>query len=143
MSSASRFASGSAGFALFAGAAFGQPLLAPTPPMGWNSWDSFGTGVTEDEVKANADYMASKLAKAGWQYIVVDIQWSEPNPQSHGYRPNAELAMESDISIAFDHNQVQDNVLCVLRSRSPASPAPALAKFRRPCIPPRRSSIER
>ena len=26
--------------------------LAPTPPMGWNSWDSFGTGVTEDEVKA-------------------------------------------------------------------------------------------
>jgi hypothetical protein len=26
--------------------------------MGWNSWDSFGTGVTEAEVKANADYMA-------------------------------------------------------------------------------------
>ena len=50
--------------ALSTGAAFSQQVLAPTPPMGWNSWDSFGTGVTEDEVKANADYMASKLAKA-------------------------------------------------------------------------------
>ena len=50
-----------------AGAAFPQTVLAPTPPMGWNSWDSFGTGVTEEEVKANADYMSSKLAKYGWQ----------------------------------------------------------------------------
>jgi alpha-galactosidase len=96
MFSASRFVSGFALFALLAGAAFAQPLLAPTPPMGWNSWDSFGTGVSEAEVKANADYMAAKLAKVGWQYIVVDIQWSEPNPQSHGYRPNAELVMDAN-----------------------------------------------
>src|SRR5579884_1676539 len=68
--------------------------LAPTPPMGWNSWDSFGTGVTEAEVKANADYMAAKLAPYGWQYIVVDIQWSEPNPKTHGYRTGAELTMD-------------------------------------------------
>ena len=71
-----------------------QALLAPTPPMGWNSWDSFGTTVTEDEVKANADYMAANLASHGWQYIVVDIQWSEPHPQTHGYRPNADLVMD-------------------------------------------------
>ena len=83
-------------FALFAGAAVAQPLLAPAPPMGWNSWDSFGTGVTENEVKANADYMALKLAQTGWQYIVVDIQWSEPNPKTHGYRPNAELVMDEN-----------------------------------------------
>jgi hypothetical protein len=74
--------------------AHGQPPLAPTPPMGWNSWDSFGTTVTEDEVKANAAYMAKNLKAHGWQYIVVDIQWSEPNPQTHGYRPNAELVMD-------------------------------------------------
>ncbi len=71
-----------------------QTLLAPTPPMGWNSWDSFGTTVTEAEVKANADYMAKNLAKHGWQYIVVDIQWSELHPKTHGYRPNAELEMD-------------------------------------------------
>lgn len=75
---------------------FGQGVIAPTPPMGWNSWDSFGTGVTEEEVKANADYMATKLARHGWQYIVVDIQWSEPNPKTHGYRPGAELVMDAN-----------------------------------------------
>ena len=77
-----------------AGSTLAQVSLAPTPSMGWNSWGSFGTGVTEQEVRANADYMAEKLAKYGWQYIVVDIQWSEPNPKSHGYRPNTQLEMD-------------------------------------------------
>ncbi len=62
--------------------------------MGWNSWDCYGTAVTEAQVKANADYMAKHLKQHSWQYIVVDIQWSEPNAQAHGYRPNAELAMD-------------------------------------------------
>ncbi len=69
--------------------------LAPVPPMGWNSWDAYGTTIKENEVKANADAMASVLKKNGWQYIVVDIQWYEPNAQAHGYRPNAQLAMDS------------------------------------------------
>ena len=51
---------------------------ALTPPLGWNSWDSFGQAVTEDEVKANADFMAARLSKLGWRYVVVDIEWSEP-----------------------------------------------------------------
>ncbi len=70
--------------------------LAPTPPMGWNSWDSYGTTVREDEVKAQADYMATHLKQFGWQYIIVDIQWYEPNAQAHGYRPNAHLAMDAN-----------------------------------------------
>ena len=37
--------------------------LAPTPPMGWNSWDSYGPSVTEREVKANADYIAKHLKR--------------------------------------------------------------------------------
>ncbi|MGA3097310.1 MAG: glycoside hydrolase family 27 protein [Bryobacteraceae bacterium] len=68
--------------------------VAATPPMGWNSWDCYGTTVTEAEVKANADYVARNLKAHGWRYIVVDIQWSEPNPQAHGYRPDTELAMD-------------------------------------------------
>ena len=68
--------------------------VAPTPPMGWNSWDSYGTTVTEAEVRANADYMAQRLKQHGWQYVVIDIQWSEPNAQAHGYRPGAQLAMD-------------------------------------------------
>lgn len=68
--------------------------LAPTPPMGWNSWDAYGTTVTEREVKANADYMARHLARYGWRYVVVDIQWYEPNAKAHGYRENAELVLD-------------------------------------------------
>jgi alpha-galactosidase len=66
---------------------FGQNFtdFALTPPMGWNSWDCFGPTVTEDEVKANADYMASNLKKYGWEYIVVDIRWYVENDKAHGY----------------------------------------------------------
>ena len=58
---------------------------APTPPMGWNSWDCYGPTVTEAEVKANADYMAKYLKNYGWKYIVVDIRWYVDNDKPHGY----------------------------------------------------------
>jgi hypothetical protein len=54
--------------------------LVQTPPMGWNSYNCFGSAVHEDEVKANAIYMAKKLKQSGWQYIVVDFLWSFDNP---------------------------------------------------------------
>jgi alpha-galactosidase len=69
-------------------------LLAPTPPMGWNSWDSYGPTVREDEVKANADYMAADLAQFGWQYIIVDIEWYAPNTQAHGYIPGGDVTVD-------------------------------------------------
>ena len=52
----------------------GEPP-APTPPMGWNSWDAYGTTVREQQLKANADVMARDLVQYGWRYVVVDIQW--------------------------------------------------------------------
>ena len=67
---------------------------APTPPMGWNSWDNFATTITEQQAKAQADYMAAHLKAFGWKYIVVDIQWYEPNAKSHTYRENAVLEMD-------------------------------------------------
>jgi alpha-galactosidase len=68
--------------------------LAPTPPMGWNSWDSYGPTVREDEVKANADYMATNLARYGWQYVIVDIEWYQPNSKAHGYIPGGTVTMD-------------------------------------------------
>lgn len=62
--------------------------------MGWNSWDCFGTTVTEDQTKAQTDFMASKLKAHGWQYIVVDIQWYEPHAAGHDYRKDAKLTMD-------------------------------------------------
>jgi hypothetical protein len=54
--------------------------IAATPPMGWNSYNSFGSAVHENEVKANAQYMAKNLKQHGWQYVVVDFLWSYDNP---------------------------------------------------------------
>jgi alpha-galactosidase len=68
---------------------------ALTPPMGWNSWDCYGPTVTEQEVKANADYMAEHLKKYGWEYIVVDIRWYVENDKAHGYN-------QKDPIIVFD-----------------------------------------
>ncbi|MFC4402690.1 glycoside hydrolase family 27 protein [Gracilibacillus xinjiangensis] len=67
---------------------------ALTPPMGWNSWDCYGATVTEEEVIGNADYMAEHLKKFGWEYVVVDIQWSEPGAVSSAYRPFVPLDMD-------------------------------------------------
>lgn len=58
---------------------------APTPPMGWNSWDCYGPTVEEHEVKANADYMAENMKEYGWEYIVVDIRWFVENDKAGGY----------------------------------------------------------
>ncbi|MEL5990873.1 glycoside hydrolase family 27 protein [Microbacterium phosphatis] len=67
---------------------------AQTPPMGWNSWDSYGTTVTEAEVLANAEFMATHLADAGWDTVVIDIDWSDPTARSHGYNADAPLAID-------------------------------------------------
>lgn len=58
------------------------------PPMGWNSYDYYDTTVTEKDVRANADYMAKNLKQYGWQYIVIDIQWSDPDAGTQ--RPNVQ-----------------------------------------------------
>lgn len=49
--------------------------FAVTPPMGWNSYDYYDTTVTEEQVRANAEYMAAHLKEFGWEYIVIDIEW--------------------------------------------------------------------
>lgn len=75
----------------------GEPAFrrwAPTPPMGWNSWDNFGTAVTEAEIRQQADYMARHLKAHGWHDIVVDIEWYQPTAQGHGYQPGAPLVLD-------------------------------------------------
>ncbi len=83
-------------FALAASFAAAEFLsLAPTPPMGWNSWDCFATTVTETQTKAQTDVMAAKLRVLGWQYVVVDIQWYEPDAKGFDYRAGAKLTLDS------------------------------------------------
>ena len=53
--------------------------VVPVPPMGWNSYDYYNTTVNEEQVRANAEYMAKNLKQFGWEYVVIDIQWSDSN----------------------------------------------------------------
>jgi hypothetical protein len=67
---------------------------ALTPPLGWNSWDIFGTTVNEQQIKEQADAMAIHLLPSGYKYLTVDIQWYEPESKSHAYNPKATLTMD-------------------------------------------------
>jgi alpha-galactosidase len=50
--------------------------LAPTPPMGWNSWNKFGCDITERLIREVADAMvATGLKDAGYQYVNLDDCW--------------------------------------------------------------------
>jgi alpha-galactosidase len=62
--------------------------------MGWNSWDCYGTTVTEAEVLANARFMAEHLKPHGWDTIVVDIQWYEPTARAGGYNDHAPVELD-------------------------------------------------
>jgi hypothetical protein len=61
------------------------PLLAPTPPMGWNSWNSFATTINEAQTLETAGIMARELLPAGYDILTVDIQWYEPGASSYEY----------------------------------------------------------
>ena len=56
--------------------------LASTPPMGWNSWNSFQLAIDEGKVRAMADFMfESGMKDAGYQYVVVDAGLESKYPQ--------------------------------------------------------------
>jgi alpha-galactosidase len=51
-------------------------VLAPTPPMGWNSWNKFGCQVSEKRIREAADTLVSSGMKAaGYSYVVIDDCW--------------------------------------------------------------------
>jgi len=60
-----------------------QPLhaatVAPTPPMGWNSWDAYGFTIDEAEFKANTRVLAGWKG-LGWSYAVIDEGWYMADP---------------------------------------------------------------
>jgi len=64
--------------------------LAPTPPMGWNSWNKFGCHVSEDLIRQMADAMVkSGMKDAGYQYIVIDDCWQVERDSSANIVPDA------------------------------------------------------
>ncbi len=51
-------------------------MIAGTPPMGWNSWNTFGSDVNAEVVKGTVDaFINEGLKNAGYEYIVIDDCW--------------------------------------------------------------------
>ncbi|MCG6189168.1 glycoside hydrolase family 27 protein [Maribellus maritimus] len=83
-----------------------EKLLAPTPPMGWNSWNWFGKyGINEDVIRECIDAVVEEgLLDAGYEYFVIDGGWRDvkltekgellPNPDRfpHGIKVLADYA---------------------------------------------------
>jgi hypothetical protein len=68
--------------------------LALTPPMGWNSWNSFATTINEAQARETARIMAATLLPAGYDVFTVDIQWYEPAASSYTYNAHPTPAMD-------------------------------------------------
>lgn len=51
-------------------------VMAPTPPMGWNSWNYFHRNVTDQDIRNAADrIVASGMKDAGYVYVNIDDTW--------------------------------------------------------------------
>lgn len=79
-------------------AAFAGPgraaTVAATPPMGWNSYDAYGTTITEKQFRANALWMSRHLRRYGWRYAVIDEGWFVRNPTAAGGSSKAVMTLD-------------------------------------------------
>ena len=79
----------------------GSHQLALTPPMGWNSWNVWGTAVDDEKVRAAADWMVkSGLADHGYQYINIDDAWEGKRDEEGRLQPNEKFP---DMSSLVDY----------------------------------------
>jgi alpha-galactosidase len=63
--------------------------LAQTPPMGWNSWNAFQTGVSDALLRQMADAMVTNGMKdAGYQYVNIDDGWALPKRLNGHIQPD-------------------------------------------------------
>lgn len=60
-------------------------MIAPTPPMGWNSWNTFGSEIHETLIRETADaFLEQGLKAVGYQYVVIDDLWEADERDSDG-----------------------------------------------------------
>ncbi len=61
------------------------PILAKTPPMGWNSWNTFYDQISDELIRTTADVMVQQgLLEAGYQYLIIDDCWSLKERDGNG-----------------------------------------------------------
>jgi alpha-galactosidase len=66
--------------------------LAPTPPMGWNSWNHFAAKIDDATVRAQAAALVKNGMKAaGYSYVNIDDGWAGNRDQSGVIHPNGKF----------------------------------------------------
>jgi len=82
-------------------AAVGDPAK---PPMGWNSWNSYGCGINESLIRQMADSIVSSGMKdAGYEYVVIDECWYDPNRDANGNLRGHPVYFPSGIAALADY----------------------------------------
>ena len=82
-----------------------------TPPMGWNSWNTFGANINEQLIFDTADKLVETgLRDLGYNYLVIDDCWSlrergadgriVPDPEKfpHGMKAVADYVHEKGLN---------------------------------------------
>jgi len=69
---------------------------AATPPMGWNSWDSYGLTITEEQFRANVKVLDEDLKPSGWNYAVIDEGWFLKNPQDRPHPDQLQYQIDAN-----------------------------------------------
>lgn len=78
---------------------------APTPPMGWNSWNKLGCGrISASRVREAADAMVdSGMREAGYQFINIDDCWSTEERTEEGLLATDSKKFPDGIRVVADY----------------------------------------
>ena len=89
-------------------------MVKLTPPMGWNSWNTFGEHINETMIKETADRMVENgLLECGYEYLVIDDCWSlrerdkngrlvaDPEKFPHGMKAVAEYVHQKGLKFGM------------------------------------------
>src|SRR3569623_759505 len=70
--------------------------VAAISPMGWNSWDSFGLTITEQQFRANVDVLVKQLKPFGYNPAVIDEGWFFYNPEDRPHPDSLHYALDAN-----------------------------------------------
>ena len=79
-------------------------MIKLTPPLGWNSWNTFATNINEELIKETADKMVETgLLDCGYDYLVIDDCWSERVRDKNGVLVPDEQKFPNGIKAVADY----------------------------------------
>ena len=72
------------------------PAPAEKPPMGWNSWDSYGLQINEQQFRDNTTVLAKRLSPFGYRFVVIDEGWYMENPEQRSHPDRLQYATDAN-----------------------------------------------